>query len=73
MKKVFKLENLDCANCAAKMERLIQKIDGVGSATISFMTQKLTIDADEARFDEILAKAEDACRKVDADCRIIRK
>ncbi len=73
MKKVFKLENLDCANCAAKMERLIQKIDGVNSATISFMTQKLTIDADEARFDEILAKAEDACRKVDADCRIIRK
>lgn len=73
MKKVFKLEGLDCANCAAKMERLIQKIDGVTSATISFMTQKLTLEGDDSRFDELVAKAEDACRKVDADCRIIRK
>ncbi len=73
MKKTFKLENLDCANCAAKMERLIQKLDGVTGATISFMTQKLTIEADESRFDEIIEKAEAACRKVDADCRIVRK
>lgn len=73
MKKTFKLENLDCANCAAKMERLIQKIDGVSSATISFMTQKLTIEADDSNFDEIIEKADAACRKVDADCHIVIK
>ena len=45
MKKVFKLRDLDCANCAAKMEAAIQKIHGVESATVNFMTQKLTIEA----------------------------
>ena len=52
MKKVFKLNDLDCANCAAKMEAAIQKLDGVKSATISFMTQKLTLEADDADFAE---------------------
>ena len=54
MKKVFKLEDLDCANCAAKMERAIAKLDGVTSANVSFMSQRLTIEADDARFDEIM-------------------
>ena len=52
MKKVYKLEDLDCANCAAKMECAIQKIDGVNSASVSFMAQRMTIDADDANFDE---------------------
>ena len=51
MKKTFKMIDLDCANCAAKMEAAIKKIDGVQDATVSFMTQKLTIQADDARFD----------------------
>ena len=54
MKKKFKLMDLDCANCAAKMEDAIKKIDGVNDATVSFMMQKLTLDADDDRFDEIL-------------------
>ena len=54
MKKKFKMVDLDCANCAAKMEDAIKKIDGVNDATVSFMMQKLTIDADDARFDEIM-------------------
>ena len=54
MKKHFKLIDLDCANCAAKMEAAIKKLDGVHDATVSFMTQKLTLDADDTRFDEIL-------------------
>ena len=70
MKKVFILEDLDCANCAAKMEAAINKIDGVQEATVSFMTQKLVIEADEARFDEIMAAAQSAVKKVDPDCRI---
>lgn len=71
MKKVFKLEDLDCANCAAKMERAIAKIDGVTSATVSFMSQKLTIEADDARFDDIMKGVVKTCKKVEPDCRII--
>lgn len=71
MKKTFKMRDLDCANCAAKMENAIRKLDGVNSATISFMTQKLTLDADDARFDEILQQAAKLCKKVEPDCTII--
>lgn len=72
MKKIYKLENLDCANCAAKMERSVQKIDGVNSVNVSFMTQRMTIDADDNRFDEIMNEVVKVCRKVEPDCRIIR-
>ena len=71
MKKMYKLEDLDCANCAAKMERAVQKIDGVNSASVSFMTQRMTIDADDNRFDEIMNEVVKVCRKVEHDCRII--
>ena len=54
MKKKYNLTDLDCANCAAKMEDAIKKIDGVNNATVSFMAQKLTIDADDSRFDSIM-------------------
>ena len=72
MKKVFKLEELDCANCAAKMERAIQKIEGVSSATVSFMTQKLTVEADDELFDLRIDKAQAAIKKIDPECRIVR-
>ena len=71
MKKTFKLRDLDCANCAAKMENAICKLDGVNSATVSFMTQKLTLDADDTRFDEILQQAAKICKKVEPDCTIV--
>ena len=54
MKKVFELEDLDCANCAAKMEDAIRKLDGVQSVTISFMAQKMTLEAEDANFDKVL-------------------
>ncbi len=73
MKKHFKLRDLDCANCAAKMEDAIKKLPGVNSATVSFMTQKLTLDADDARFDEILQQAVKICKKVEPDCTIVLK
>ncbi|MBR6049764.1 MAG: cation transporter [Clostridia bacterium] len=73
MKKTFKLEDLDCAVCAAKMEDAIKKIDGVNDATVSFMTQKMTLDADEARFDEIVKTVVKVCKKVEPDCKIIVK
>lgn len=72
MKKVFKMKNLDCANCAAKMENGIKKLDGVSSASISFMTQRLTLEAPDEEFDAIVEKAAQICRKVDRDCEIVR-
>lgn len=72
MRKSFKLQDLDCANCAAKMEDAINKIDGVEKATISFMTQKLTIVADDAHFSDIVDEAQRICAKVEPDCVIVR-
>ena len=73
MKKVFRLNNLDCANCAAKMEAAIKKIEGVNDCSVNFFAQKMVLDADDARFDEILQEAVKICRKVEPDCRIIVK
>lgn len=70
MKKSYKLVDLGCANCAAKMERAINKIDGVNKATISFMTQKLTIDAEDDKFDSILKEASNSVSKIEPDCKI---
>ena len=72
MKKKFKMTDLDCANCAAKMEDAIKKIDGVKDATVSFMMQKLTIEADDDRFDQIMDQVVEVCRKVEPDCVINR-
>lgn len=72
MKKAFKLQDLDCANCAAKMEAAIQKIDGVESATVSFMTSKLTVKADDERFDSIMDEIQRVCKKIEPDCVIVR-
>lgn len=72
MRKSFKLQDLDCANCAAKMEDGINGLDGVKSATISFMTQKLVLEADDARFNDIVDEAQRICRKYEPDCTILR-
>ncbi len=71
MKKVFKLIDLDCANCARKMEEAIKKIDGVETASVSFISQKLTVTADENHFDEIMKKAVSECKKIEPDCTIV--
>lgn len=71
MKKKFKLQDLDCANCAAKMQEAIKKLDGVKDADVSFMTQKLTIEADEDRFDSIMEQVVAVCKKVEPDCKIL--
>ena len=71
MKKTFQLIDLDCANCAAKMEDAIKKLPGVSAASVSFMTQKMTIDADDARFDDIMKQVVKACKKVEPDCEIV--
>ena len=72
MKQVFKLEELDCANCARKMEEAIGKLPGVTSASISFMTQKLTIEGEEARFEEIVDEAQKCISRVERHCRMVK-
>ena len=71
MKKKFKLENLDCAHCAQKMEDEINKIPGV-TAAISFMAQKLTLEADDDIFEKKVEEAQKAIASVEKDCIIVR-
>ena len=71
MKKKFKMQDLDCANCAAKMEEAIKKIEGVNDANVSFMTQKMMIDAVDDRFDDIVKEAAKVCAKIEPDCKIL--
>ena len=72
MRKTFKLTDLDCANCAAKMENAIKKIDGVSDAAVSFMTQKLTVEAEDSRFEAVMDEIVRVCKKVEPDCVIHR-
>ncbi|MGI6737252.1 MAG: cation transporter [Anaerovoracaceae bacterium] len=69
MKKSYKIE-VDCASCAAKMEDAINKIEGVQKGRVNFMMQKMTVEADDSRFDEILDQAIRACRRVEPDFSI---
>ena len=73
MKNTYRLIDLDCANFAAKMEQAVKKISGVTAASVSFMTQKMTIEGDDERFDDIVKEAVRACRKVEPDCEIVVK
>lgn len=72
MKRSFKLQDLDCANCASKMECDINKLDGVNSASIAFMTSRLTLDADDDKFDELISQAQTICSRYEPDCKIVK-
>ncbi len=71
MKKKFKLQDLDCANCAAKMEDGIKKIPGVMDVSVSFMMQKITIEIEDDKFDSVMKQVVDCCAKVEPDCKIL--
>ena len=73
MKKTYALDELDCANCGLKMEDAIRKIEGVKSVNISFMMQKITLEADDADFERVLKEAVKVCKKVEPDCEIVVK
>lgn len=73
MRKTFELENLDCANCAAKMENAVRGIEGVTFVSVSFMTQKMILEADDDKFNDIVKKAVKVCRKIEPDCTVIVK
>ncbi len=71
MKKTYKLQNLDCANCAAKMEAAIAKLKGVEAVSISFMTQKMVLSAADAEYENVLKEAVRICKRVEPDCEIL--
>ena len=73
MKKTFQMIDLDCANCAAKMEAAIKKLDGVNDASVSFLSQKMTIDAEDDKFDDVVKQAVKVCKKVEPDCEVVVK
>jgi cation transport ATPase len=72
MKRTFKMEELCCANCAAKMEIALNKIDEIDTAVINFMAQRITIVADEDKFEVALDKAQTAVSKIEKHCKIVR-
>ena len=71
MTKTYMMEDLDCANCARKMEDLIRKLDGVTEVHVNFLTQKMILTADDARFDAILKEAVKQVHKIDPDCSVL--
>ena len=70
MKKIYRMENLCCANCAAKMEAAIEKLEGVLSVTVNFMAQRLVLEAEDDRFADVFAKAVKICKRIEPDCEI---
>ena len=72
MRKSFKLDEIDCANCARKLQDELAKLDGVDAVSVNFMTQKLTLSAADERFDEVLGRVVTLTAKIEPDCEIVR-
>ena len=73
MKYVFEMEDLECANCAAKMERDISVLPGVHNVSVNFLTQRMTLEAEDSQLDQILKHAQKICKKYEPDCCIVTK
>ena len=71
MIKIFKIEDLECAHCAAKMQDAIQKLEGVHSATVSFLAEKITVDIDDDKAEGIGETINRICKKIEPDCNVI--
>ena len=70
MKFKFKIKGLDCANCAAELERAIQKVEGIENATISFMTEKMELEFNESQKEEIINRVKKVIKKEEPDVTI---
>lgn len=71
MVKVFKIEDLECAHCAAKMQDAIQKLDGIKSATVSFLAEKITVDVEDDKVEGLGKIINEICKKIEPDCEVI--
>ena len=67
MKKKYKMDEIDCANCALKLENAIKELDGVNDASVNFMMQKLTLEAEDASFDEVEKNVLAVCKRMEPD------
>lgn len=72
MRRSFRLDEIDCANCARKLQDAIAKIDGVDAVSVNFMTQKLTLTAADERFDDVLDRVVALAADLEPDCEIVR-
>ena len=72
MQKILTVNGIDCANCAAKLEKKINKVNGVNSAIVSFATSKLMLDADDDKFDKVLDEVIDLAKKLEPEWEIIK-
>ena len=72
MKKSYKLDEIDCANCARELQEGLAKLDGVKDVSVNFMLQKLTLEADDDQFDEVLDRVVDYTADAEPDCEILR-
>lgn len=71
MKKIITVEDIDCANCAAKFERAVNGIDGVSSATVNFFAGKLIVEIEDGREDEVLKMIVKTAKKVIPDAEVV--
>lgn len=71
MKKTFRLSELDCAVCAAKVEKAVKKVEGVTDAAVNFLTLRLTLEADDAHFDEVLQRVKEAVPRAERGCSVL--
>ena len=72
MRKSYKLDEIDCANCARELEEKLAKLDGVQDVKVNFMTQKLTLEADDSEFDDVFDRVVALTADVEPDCEILR-
>lgn len=72
MKKIIQVSNLDCANCARKLEEKLQKVEGVNACNVSFMMQRISLDIEDSKAEEIINNIKKVCKKVEPDMEIVR-
>lgn len=70
MKQSFRLQGLDCANCAARLERALNKLDGVAHASVNFLAQRLRLEAEDARWEGVLRDAKALVKKLEPDVTV---
>ncbi len=71
MKRIYTLDEIDCANCAAKLETALSKVDGVKNVSINFFSQKMTLEADDNEFDGVLKSVISLVKKLEPDCKVV--
>ena len=67
MKKAFKIRELDCAHCAQEIEEAAAKVEGVNKVRVNFLSERMTLDADDDKFDAVLAEIKKIVKTIEPD------